>query len=438
MARAKTSKLFDSRPDLVAHLVDASLAHRLTEGSAAKVWWRCEMGHEWEAQIRHRANGSGCPYCSGRLAIAGENDLATTRPDLAAQLVDSSLATSLKENSNTSASWKCESGHEWEAIVANRAKGNGCPYCSGRMATSGQSDLLTMRPDLAAELTEPSLATELMPGSGSKVSWTCKQGHQWEARVYQRAGGSGCPYCADRVLIPGLNDLATTHPQIASELVDPNQATRLREHASDKVAWRCALGHEWEASVHHRTSGTGCPYCYGLLVAPGENDLATVYPHLVKELADPSLAPTLYAGGNKRVEWKCEEGHTWVTTISHRIGGNDCPTCAESGFKRDMPAVVYCVANHQWLKVGISNTHSLDSRIRKHARQGLTEVLAVRHFDMGSQAYTVEREWMKALEHAPDDLRPTKMDIHDGHTEAVRRTAAYESVALSLLSASAR
>ena len=39
-----------------------------TYGSKTKVWWRCHKveGHEWEATINNRGNGSGCPYCSQR------------------------------------------------------------------------------------------------------------------------------------------------------------------------------------------------------------------------------------------------------------------------------------------------------------------------------------------------------------------------------------
>ena len=34
-----------------------------TPGSHHKVWWKCDQGHEWEARIAHRADGSGCPDC---------------------------------------------------------------------------------------------------------------------------------------------------------------------------------------------------------------------------------------------------------------------------------------------------------------------------------------------------------------------------------------
>ena len=32
-------------------------------------------------------------------------------------------------NSNKKVWWKCIQGHEWQAMVINRNKGRGCPYC---------------------------------------------------------------------------------------------------------------------------------------------------------------------------------------------------------------------------------------------------------------------------------------------------------------------
>ena len=33
-------------------------------------------------------------------------------------------------NSNKKAWWKCIKGHEWQAIIGNRNRGNGCPQCA--------------------------------------------------------------------------------------------------------------------------------------------------------------------------------------------------------------------------------------------------------------------------------------------------------------------
>ena len=106
-------------------------------GSAKKVWWKCEEGHEWQAPIRDRSQKHhGCPYCSGKRLVPGQNDLATINPDLASQWHPTRngelTPADVKPKSNIKVWWVCKRGHEWQASINNRAKGAGCPYCSGR------------------------------------------------------------------------------------------------------------------------------------------------------------------------------------------------------------------------------------------------------------------------------------------------------------------
>lgn len=36
-------------------------------------------------------------------------------------------------------------------------------------------------------------------------------------------------------------------------------------------------------------------------------------------------------GSNKRIHWKCEEGHTWTATAGQRTRGSNCPKCIGVG-----------------------------------------------------------------------------------------------------------
>lgn len=107
--------------------------HILTQGSHKKVWWKCSKGHEWQATINHRNNGTGCPYCSGRFAVKGKNDLQTVNPTLAKEWDyeknNGLIPMDVMPNSGKKVWWKCSNGHEWQAIVADRNKGSGCPIC---------------------------------------------------------------------------------------------------------------------------------------------------------------------------------------------------------------------------------------------------------------------------------------------------------------------
>lgn len=118
------------------------LPDELSLGSSKKVWWKCKKGHEWQTVINHRTKRNhGCPYCSGRFAIAGETDLATLNPKLVLEWHPTKNG-DLKPNQVTVRSgkkvwWLCAKGHEWQATPHDRDTDNTkCPFCSARQQTS--------------------------------------------------------------------------------------------------------------------------------------------------------------------------------------------------------------------------------------------------------------------------------------------------------------
>ena len=101
--------------------------------SNKKVWWRCEKGHEWQATPDARIGGSGCPYCSGRLA-SRENCLAALEPALAAEwdydANDPLTPEQVLPRSMRNVGWICQScGCRWTAPISYRTEGSGCPVC---------------------------------------------------------------------------------------------------------------------------------------------------------------------------------------------------------------------------------------------------------------------------------------------------------------------
>ena len=103
-------------------------------------------------------------------------------------------------------------------------------------------------------------------GSNRKVWWICAEcGYEWEAKIANRSFGRGCPCCANKVVVSGVNDLATRNPSLAQEW----HPTRNGDITPDKVMlgtakkvwWLCPYGHSYQASVLHRGHGTNCPDC---------------------------------------------------------------------------------------------------------------------------------------------------------------------------------
>ena len=117
--------------------------------------------------------------------------------------------------------WLGSCGHEWEAVISSRTRGVGCPYCSNYIALAGFNDLATTEPTLVIEWdydrNDSLKPTDVTAGSHKKVWWKCSKGHEWEMSVKDRAGRQGCPYCSNKRVLSGFNDLATIYPSLADE-----------------------------------------------------------------------------------------------------------------------------------------------------------------------------------------------------------------------------
>ena len=318
---------------------------KFTLGTDKKVWWKCQKGHEWQAVVSSRNKGSGCPYCSGYCAIKGENDLQTVNPNLAKEWnYDKNnrlTPVDVLPNSNKKVWWKCQNGHEWQASIDNRNKrSSGCPYCAGKKVLVGYNDLQTINPTIANEWNYEKNnglnPTDFVPYSNKKVWWKCSEGHEWQASINHRSNGRRCPYCVGKKVIKGQTDLQTTNPTLANEWnYEKNNdlmPTEISAGSDKKIWWKCGKGHEWQASISSRSLGANCPYCAGQKAIEGVNDLQTLNPNLASEwnyeknngLTTLDIMPN----SNKKVWWKCNKGHEWQSTVSHRNNGRGCPFCS--------------------------------------------------------------------------------------------------------------
>ena len=177
---------------------------KMTCGSERKAWWKCKKSHNWQATIASRNQGKGCPYCANRKVLIGYNDLQTANPSLSKEWHYENnqglTPMDITSNSDKKVWWRCNEGHEWQARIADRSKGNSCPYCAGKKVLVGYNDLNTVNIELAKEWNyekNNSLTPmDVTANSDKKVWWKCSKGHEWAAKIYSRSNGSGCPACS--------------------------------------------------------------------------------------------------------------------------------------------------------------------------------------------------------------------------------------------------
>ena len=342
----------------------------VTVGSTQKVWWYLpyddpatgkHFDFEWEATISNRNNGSGCPYIAPRKTKAwpGFNDLATLRPDIAAEWHPTKNGDLTPEKVTVSSArkvwWylpyddpktKKHFDFEWEAAVYERTKGNGCPYLAKKGSWAGFNDLASKRPKIAAEW-HPTKNGDLTPeqvrvSSNKKVWWLLPYDDpetgkhfdfEWEATISSRVGGSSCPYLSVRPSAwPGFNDLASLRPDIAIEWhptkngdLTPNKVTL---GSNRKVWWLLPyddpktgkhFDFEWEASVSSRINGSRCPYLAGRAIWPGFNDLLSNYPEVAvcwHPTKNGDLTPDKVSCSSEKKYWWLQDGKECQSSVA--------------------------------------------------------------------------------------------------------------------------
>jgi very-short-patch-repair endonuclease len=351
--------------------------------SNKSIWWIDSLGHEWEMTPDKRTSrGQNCPFCAGARYLEGFNGFEILYPDLAKEWspLNPFGYNDAKIRDNTKIWWigtTCK--HEWKSALSNRKAGSGCSICANKLIKKDLNSFSAQNPELLREW-DYAKNTKVSPdevasGSHQKVWWIGLCNHNWCASIAHRVAGKGCPVCANRTVIQGVNDLATTHPDIAKEFHPTKNGSftvnRLVANSHKNVWWIDSYGHEWITNPHHRTTGTGCPVCVGKQIVVGFNDLASLVPAISAEwhpTKNGTLTPQdVTVGSGRKVWWLCKENHEYETVISSRVSkGVSCSRCSETStskiqqaFHKELSAVIPDLVCDTRLPIAFSKRKSM-------------------------------------------------------------------------------
>lgn len=233
----------------------------ISAGSGRKVDWVCTSGHVYAMTVANRTGlGQKCPFCSGKRPVVGVNDLATTRPELAALWhPDNRDITTYMRKSKARVLFRCPEGHVEEhsiAAVAKNAKGYRCQECAS---------LAGRRPDLVEFYSSENLlpADRVSAETMTLLKWNCPKGHEWEQigqHVFKKLPKTNpCPQCMT-LAGSGRADLLAEWDYERNDEGPENYGPMSKHQAW----WRCTTNpeHTWPAQISNRTQhNSGCPKC---------------------------------------------------------------------------------------------------------------------------------------------------------------------------------
>lgn len=171
--------------------------------------------------------------------------------------------------------WKCSvCGHEWSTKISHRNNGTTCKMCNSKKLSTApfEKSLAFLFPDIAEEwdFSKNSVSpSEVYPQSNKMFWWICDKGHGWQDSPSHRTNRkNSCPVCSNRTVLPGFNDLASTHPELMKDWDwEKNEKLGISPYnisygSNTIVFWKCQFGHSWSSKVYSRTTDKqGCPFC---------------------------------------------------------------------------------------------------------------------------------------------------------------------------------
>jgi hypothetical protein len=156
--------------------------------------------------------------------------------------------------------------------IVERVAARGCSDCIKEANRLSRDNLTITHPDIAAQWhptkNGDSLASHYTHGSKHEATWLCEKGdepHVYSMRIERKIHGEyGCPVCSNRLFLRSKNDIATLHPELASEFHPYRNGIRNAAETkagTQRYHWRCAFGHDTQQSIVHRLTSKGCVDC---------------------------------------------------------------------------------------------------------------------------------------------------------------------------------
>ena len=196
---------------------------------------------------------------------------------------------------------------------------------------------------------------DIKPCSSRKVWWSCDQcpdgfPHIWEATVFNRTYGTGCPFCSGMAVCQH-NTLARRAPELAlmwdAKMNYPMSPDQVTVSSSMRAHWKCSTClHEWQAKVASKSHGRGgCPKCAKASAnrkawqkhptfARAKHALLEQWDH-DRNSENGNFPDNTTLHSSKLIWWRCQECpkgkvHSWQARPFSRISPNKpsgCPCC---------------------------------------------------------------------------------------------------------------
>lgn len=316
-----------------------------TPFSAKKVWWKGKCNHEWQDSIAHRTSrNSNCPICF--------NQIRTSFPEQAIFYYVKQYFPDAINNERT-----LLNGKELDIYIPSintAIEYDGQAWHEDRKKDEQKNKLCEEKQIILYRIRER--ACWFWPETPylKLISCLSRDINDLNEAIRSLLFSLGFIFefdvdiSRDEIAIREqftkrieAESLAVLYPDLAKEWHPTRNGTLTPDMITKKstamIWWIDSLGHEWQAKVHSRTNGAGCPYCSqpAKKLLSGFNDFETKNPEIAVEwnYSKNKVPPSqVLFGSAKKYWWTCPIcGNDYLASPAHRHRGTGCPKC---GFEK--------------------------------------------------------------------------------------------------------
>lgn len=340
--------------------------------------------------------GAGCALCAGRKKIAVEDFIERSKKRHG-NIYDYSLVNEIA-GANSKVKIICNKHGVFEQNVSTHMSKCGCPRCSyesWKYNSRTLPELVDAFVKVHGDKYDYSLAENTKSYETNKI--LCKSCNNiFEQKNTQHLSGHGCHTCTRKS--SDLNRRLTT-----TEFIERAKKKHGSKYCYDKVEYEtqykkvevvCPAHGSFYVKAANHMSGNGCPSCSKVRRPSTEEFIGIASEiHANKYEYDK----TVYVRCEDKVIVTCKVHGDFEVSPSNHRRGKGCPSCAETGFNPDMPAVFYlaeCISSFG-VFTGYGITKSIDDRFRAHRKNlkdnGFTiSRVLLWSFDIGASALKLE------------------------------------------------
>lgn len=347
---AKSKRLTDY-PDLTVEWNYSknrgSYPEDFSKGAKKKVWWECRYGHEWQAFVYNRTNGTGCPKCSNQ---SSKNEVRLYR-ELSAiysnvlhrEKVSGYEVDVLLSEESVAIEYDGKYAHQGLQKAKADAKKYDALVAMGYRVLRVREYPLTRLG--ATDIIIPTSSMLTKEHLNDVVSWIDKKTKETVAYLNQDNFIDHESYQADLLAFPAPErhlSLAGLFPELATEWHPTKNAGRTpylyTPGSKERVWWQCKNNkdHVWEATIQKRSiSKRGCCFCSSQATSI-DNCLEAKQPDVAAlwhPTANGDSTPRSVVPGSTKIRWwRClsDPSHEWQATprkLTRMKSNNFCPMC---------------------------------------------------------------------------------------------------------------